>query len=273
MVDELTDRIRRNLEGLRARIAAAAARAGRDPAAVALLPVTKMQGASETAALLECGVSENAENREMDALRKAGEMGAAAGRFRWQLVGHLQTNKVRKALELFSGMHSLDSARLAEALEKELAKPQMNTDEHRYEQPKARDSGPVVQDGTAALAVNQEPGTGNPEPSFPVFVEVNTSGDAAKTGAAEADVRAIFGKLRECPHLVPAGLMTMGPLSGGPEAARPCFRRLGELLATLRAEGLAPASCQGLSMGMTGDFEVAVEEGATVVRLGTAVFE
>ena len=79
-------------------------------------------------------------------------------------------------------------------------------------------------------------------------------------------------KLKVCPHLVPAGLMTMGPLSGGPEAARPCFRRLRELLAALRAEGLAPETCTGLSMGMTGDFEVAVEEGATVVRIGTAFF-
>jgi hypothetical protein len=105
-----------------------------------------------------------------------------------------------------------------------------------------------------------------------VYIEVNTSGDAAKTGASEDEVRAIFEKLKTCPHLTPVGLMTMGPLSGGPEAARPCFRRLRELLAALRAEELAPESCAGLSMGMTGDFEAAVEEGATVVRIGTAVF-
>ena len=235
------ERIRANLAGIRARIAAAAARAGRDPASVKLLVVTKMVGPEETAALLDCGVAEIGENRVQDALAKAGALGETAARFNWQLLGHLQTNKVKKALGLFSGMHSLDSVRLAEALEKEFA--------------------------------HQPPPAFRPPPmAFPVYIEVNTSGDASKTGASEAEVRAIFGRLRECPHLRPTGLMTMGPLEGGPEAARPCFRRLRELLATLRAEGLAPESCTGLSMGMTGDFEAAVEEGATVVRIGTAVF-
>jgi hypothetical protein len=180
-------------------------------------------------------VAEIGENRVQDALGKAEALGETAARFNWQLLGHLQTNKVKKALGLFSGMHSLDSVRLAEALEKEMA---------------AR----------------------RPDDRFTAYVEANTSGDAAKTGAEEPEVRAIFERLKTCPHLAPAGLMTMGPLEGGPEAARPCFRRLRELLATLRAEGLAPESCTGLSMGMTGDFEAAVEEGATVVRIGTAVF-
>jgi pyridoxal phosphate enzyme (YggS family) len=234
-LSEIADRIRRNLEGLRGRIAAAAGRAGRDPGEVALLPITKMQDAETTAALLEAGGTEIGENRVQDALKKAAAMGEAAGRFSWQLVGHLQTNKVRKALELFSGLHSLDSVRLAAALEREMAARQA-------------------------------------ERTLPVYVEINTTGESAKTGAAESEAREILAKLADCPHLVPLGLMTMGPLSPDPEDARPSFRRLGELLAGLRDSGAVPEGCRGLSMGMSGDFEVAVEEGATVVRVGTAVF-
>lgn len=230
-----SERIGRNLAGIRARIDAAAARAGRRPEDVKLLVVSKSVGPEETAALIDCGVTEIGENRVQDAQAKADAMGEAAGRLRWQLLGHLQTNKVRKALRLFSGMHSLDSVRLAEELERHMASSRAGE-------------------------------------KFDVFVEVNTSGDASKTGAGEAELRAIFEKLKSCPHLRPVGLMTMGPLEGGPEAARPCFRRLRETLAALAAEGLAPEGCTGLSMGMTGDFEVAVEEGATVVRIGTAVF-
>jgi PLP dependent protein len=255
-VSTTTERIGGNLASIKARIAAAAARAGRNPSEVELLVVTKTVGPEETAALLDCGVTMIGENRVQDALAKAETLGETAGRFRWHLLGHLQTNKAKKALGLFSAMHSLDSVRLAEALEKELSKPQMHADSRRSD----------------SSVVNQEPGTRNQEQPFSVFVEVNTSGDASKTGASEAEVRAILEKLKACPHLRPAGLMTMGPLEGGPEAARPCFRRLRELLAALRAEGLAPEGCTGLSMGMTGDFEVAVEEGATVVRIGTAVF-
>jgi len=260
----LIARIRANLGALRARIAAAAERARRDPAGVKLLVVTKAVGPEETAALLDCGVTEIGENRVQDALSKAEALGERAARFNWQLLGHLQTNKVKKALGLFSGMHSLDSVRLAEALEKEMAL-----------RAGVQGSGFRVQEHGGAVPSATPPSrTPNPEPRtrFSVFVEVNTSGDAAKTGAQEPEVRAIFEKLKTCPHLLPAGLMTMGPLSGGPEAARPCFRRLRELFAALRAEGLAPDGCTGLSMGMTGDFEAAVEEGATVVRIGTAVF-
>ncbi|HOX07872.1 MAG TPA: YggS family pyridoxal phosphate-dependent enzyme [Planctomycetota bacterium] len=239
------ERIGRNLAAIGARIAAAAVRAGRDPAGVELLVVTKTVDAETTAALLDCGITAIGENRVQDALAKAEALGDVAGRFRWHLLGHLQTNKAKKALGLFGAMHSLDSVRLAEALEKELSRA-----------------------ASSSLA------TRDPQPAraFPVFVEVNTSGDASKTGASKAEVRAIFEKLKSCPHLQPAGLMTMGPLDGGPEAARPCFRQLREMLGALRAEGLAPEGCTGLSMGMTGDFEVAVEEGATIVRIGTAVF-
>ena len=254
-------RIRANLAALRERIDRAAERVKRDPAGVELLVVTKMVDAETTAALLDCGVTAIGENRVQDALTKAEALGETAGRFQWHLLGHLQSNKVRKALGLFGAMHSLDSVRLAEALEKELARGMVPS------------SGFLVPgSGNDGFAANPELGTRNQELPFTVFVEVNASGDASKTGASEAEVRAIFEKLKACPHLQPAGLMTMGPLEGGPEAARPCFRRLGELLAALRAEGLAPEGCTGLSMGMTGDFEAAVEEGATVVRIGTAVF-
>jgi uncharacterized pyridoxal phosphate-containing UPF0001 family protein len=279
----LTDRIAANLAGLRERIARASDKAGRDPAGVKLLVVTKMVGPEETKALLDCGVTEIGENRVVDALAKAEALGPdVAARFDWQLLGHLQTNKAKKALGLFGGMHSLDSVRLAQALEKELARvePPMNADERRCNNGNNNSGSPQMNTdehgfGNSAPSPLPSPaGRGSEgEGSFSVFVEVNTSGDTSKTGASEAEVRAIFEALKSCPHVRPAGLMTMGPLEGGPEAARPCFRRLRELLAALRAEGLAPESCAGLSMGMTGDFEVAVEEGATVVRIGTAVFE
>jgi PLP dependent protein len=234
-VKQLLERIAKNIAALRARIDAAAERSRRSPDAVSLLPITKMQNAETTSALLEAGVTTIGENRVVDAIRKAEAMGDAAGRFSWQLVGHLQTNKVRKALTLFDGLHSLNSVRLAEALQKEMA---------------ARHA----------------------ERRLPVYIEVNTSDEEAKTGAAESEAREVLIALKDCPQLVPVGLMTMGPLSPNAEDARPCFRRLRELLAELRAADLAPADCSGLSMGMSGDFEVAVEEGATVVRVGTAVF-
>lgn len=234
-MSELVERVSANLAGLREKIARAAERAGRDPAEVSLLPITKMQDAETTAALIEAGATEIGENRVIDAVRKAEAMGEAAGKLSWQLVGHLQTNKVRKALTLFAGMHSLDSVRLAAALEKEMAER-------------------------------------HAEKTFPVYVEVNTSGEGAKTGAAETECRDILSKLAECPHVTPVGLMTMGPLDPDAEKARPCFRRLREFLAELREAGLAPDGCTGLSMGMSGDFEVAVEEGSTAVRVGTAVF-
>ncbi len=234
-MNELVERVKANLAGLRERLARAAERAGRNPDEIRLLPITKMVGPEETSALIEAGVTEIGENRVVDALRKAEAMGPAAGRLSWQMVGHLQTNKVRRALTLFGGMHSLDSARLAAALEKEMA------ERHAEER-------------------------------LAVYVEVNTSGEAAKTGAAESATRDIFSKLAECPHVVPVGLMTMGPLDPDAEKARPCFQRLKGLLGGLREAGLAPSACTGLSMGMSGDFEVAVEEGSTVVRVGTAVF-
>jgi uncharacterized pyridoxal phosphate-containing UPF0001 family protein len=199
----MAGRIRANLAGIGARIAAAAERAGRSPESVQLLVVTKMVGPEETAALLDCGFTTIGENRVQDALTKAEALGESAGRFQWHLLGHLQSNKVRKALGLFGAMHSLDSARLTEALEKELAKPPMNADERR----------------SASLAANQEPGTRNQEPPFPVYVEVNASGDASKTGASEAEVRAIFEKLKSCPHLAAARSRAdrrpRGPASGG----------------------------------------------------------
>lgn len=232
----------------------AAERVGRDPDGIALLPVTKMQDAATTAATLEAGITEIAENRVVDAVRKAEQMGDAAGRLDWQLIGHLQTNKVRKALHLFSGMHSLDSVRLAEALQKELARRAGDRDQDR----RSGGSGSPV------------PDPGRP---FRVYVEVNTSAESAKTGAGESEAREVFAALKDCPRLLPVGLMTMGPLDPDPETARPCFRRLRELLAELREGGLAPESCTGLSMGMSADFEVAVEEGSTVLRIGTAVFE
>jgi hypothetical protein len=223
-----------NVREVRSRIARAAERAGRDPQSVRLIAVSKSVGAEETAFLRALNITDLGENRVQSAALKTAELGSSAGEFVWHLIGHLQTNKIRRALDLFSTIHSLNSVRLALALEKELQS--------------------------------------RPGKLLPAYVEVNLSGEAAKSGAYERDLPDIFRALRDCPHLTPVGLMTMGPRTGGEAASRACFRRLRELREQLHASGLAPETCTRLSMGMSDDYEAAVEEGSDVVRVGRSLF-
>lgn len=221
------ERIAANVARVRERAAAAALRAGRDPAAVTLVAVTKTVGAGVFPALLAAGVRDVGENRALAAVEKAA--GAPQG-LRWHLIGHLQTNKARKAASLFDVIHSVDSGRLASVLDAELERAGRTMD---------------------------------------AFVEVN-SGEEQKGGLRAGELGAFWESVRNLKRLRWAGLMTMAPMLEDPEAARPHFRRLRELRDEWRGrvEGLA-----GLSMGMSGDFEVAVEEGATHVRVGRALFE
>ena len=221
-------RLHERLTAVRSRIAAAASRAGRDPGAVRIVAVTKghpLPTAMEAAAadLLDLG-----ENRVQEALGKMDAWPQTA--VRWHLIGHLQRNKVRLAVGRFALIHSLDSERLADALEEEGA------------------GRGLVQD---------------------VLVEVNVAGEAQKAGCPPAEVAALVEYVAGLPHLTVRGLMTMAPLTDDVGAQRRVFARLFALREELVGQGFRLPE---LSMGMTNDFEAAVEEGATMVRLGTALF-
>lgn len=211
-----------NLARVQARIAMAAARAGRNPADVTLIAVTKTFDAATVAAAIAAGVRDIGENRVQEAEAKQAALVAVSPRPVWHLIGHLQTNKVRTALRTFDILHSVDSLRLAEAINRGAAAP------------------------------------------VPVLLEVNVGGEASKFGFIPEETAAAVEQVRRLANLDLRGLMTVAPAADDPQEVRPVFRRLRELR---DAAGLAE-----LSMGMTHDFEVAVEEGATMVRVGRAIF-
>ena len=226
------DTIGRNLERIRTRIAAAAARAGRRAEEVTLVAVTKSVSAQEVRVLHDLGVRDFGENRVQELQRKQEVLPGLPAR--WHLIGHLQTNKVRKVVGAVEMLHSLDSIRLAEALEREAA--------------------------TRALVL-------------PCLVEVNVSGEESKGGLPPDWLDPLLDAAAGMPHLRIAGLMTMAPLSDDPGASRPVFRRLREIRDAASSRRAGNAALTHLSMGMTRDFEVAIEEGADLVRIGTALFE
>ncbi len=210
-----------NLAAVRARIAAAARRAGRDPASVRLIAVAKTKSAALVQAAIAAGVTDIGENYVQEAVAKRAAV--VDGGARWHLIGHLQRNKAAKAVEAFDCIQTLDSAPLGAALARHAA---------------AR--------GRALR----------------VLVEVRLGGEATKSGVEPAALPALLDAVRD-PHLVIDGLMTVPP-PGTPERVRPYFRELRALAAR--------AGLRELSMGMTDDFEVAIEEGATMVRIGRAIF-
>lgn len=236
-----------NLDRVRARIEAAALRARRDPKDILLVAVTKYADAQFVKILYDLGVRDFGESTVQGLASKVAALGRLEGA-RWHLVGHLQRNKVAKALQLARSVHSLDSERLLDEI--------------------------VSQAARRGLAL--------PE----LWVEVNVSREPQKTGLAPEELRSLLDAARRklppleggplgpapAPPARIAGLMTLAPYAEDPEAARPHFRKLRELRDACVAEGLLPAGA-GLSMGMSGDFEVAVEEGATAVRVGSALFE
>lgn len=223
------NRLRENLEEVMERIAGACARAGRKEDEVMLVAVTKTVGAELVRKLYELGIREIGENRVQEALRKAEFVGELEG-VRWHMVGHLQRNKVRHALRLFSLIHSVDSTRLIEALQKEAEKRELH---------------------------------------LPVLVEVNVSGEQSKFGIAPEALDEVLNSISSSENLKLRGLMTMAPLVDDPEKTRPIFSTLRKLRNKYAEKGY---DLPELSMGMTQDFEVAVEEGATMVRIGTALF-
>ena len=217
------------LDEVKARIAAACGRSGRNPDDVEVIAVTKTHGEDVVREAWEAGLRIVGENKVQEA---AWKKPASVSGPQWHLIGHLQSNKVRHALELFDFIHSVDSVKLADRIN-------------------------FIADEIGA--------------SPHVLLEVNVSGERSKSGMRPEDVKpALEHIMAECPRITVEGLMTMAPFSDNPEDARPYFRSLREL-----RDGLQDALGIGLprlSMGMSGDYEVAVEEGATWVRLGTVLF-
>jgi hypothetical protein len=243
------ERLQQNLSDVQARIRAACARAARDPATVRLVAVTKYADVGVIRHLLELGVRDLGESRVQQLVERAAVVGPAAagadatlGRAdaatpsagpRWHMVGSLQRNKVKPLLNHARIVHSLDSLRLAEAIE----------------------------DHAARLGCTVD-----------ALVEVNVAGEATKHGATPDRVESLLDSLGGLAHVRVRGLMTMAPLADDPERVRPLFARLRELREELRCRGRAAPACEHLSMGMSQDYEVAVEEGATLVRIGSALW-
>ncbi|MGQ9589327.1 MAG: YggS family pyridoxal phosphate-dependent enzyme [Planctomycetota bacterium] len=241
------DRLGRNLGRVRARIEAAALRARRDPRDILLVAVTKYVDARIVKILYDLGHRDFGESTVQGLASKAAALGRLDGA-RWHLVGHLQRNKVAKALQLAESIHSLDSERLldeivSQAARRGLALPELWVEVNVSREPQKTGLDPEALRALLAAARRKLPpradGTPGPEPASPASV---------------------------------AGLMTLAPYAEDPEAARPHFRKLRELRDACASEDLLPPGA-GLSMGMSGDFEVAVEEGATAVRVGSAIFE
>ena len=217
-----------NLQSVHNRIEAACARVERDPASVTLIAVTKSQPPEVVTEAAQLGLTIFGENKVQEAKTKIPQ---CSGRLRWHMIGHLQTNKARDAVELFEMIQSVDSLRLAQELST------------RAEQ--------------AAKTV-------------PILLEVNVAGEASKFGYRPEILKAELEQLNALPRLELQGLMSIPPWAAEPDKVRPMFRQVCDLKKECEQRLGAPLA--HLSMGMTGDFEVAIEEGATMVRIGTALF-
>ena len=223
--------LRARLADVRARIARAADRAGRDPASIRLVAVSKTFPAEYVRGAADAGQIEFGENKVQEALAKMDQ--TADLPLRWHLVGHVQSNKAKKAGARFDVVHSIDDAAVVGRLDE------------------------------AAAAAGRR---------LEVLVQVDLAGEATKYGAREDELLAIFDAARAARALRVSGLMLLPPAVEDAEQARPFFRRLRDVRDRLRDHGVEPALLFELSMGMTHDFEVAIEEGATIVRIGTAIF-
>jgi hypothetical protein len=221
------------LSRIRERMEEACRRAGRPPRAVTLVAVSKTRGVEEVVSAVAAGVSDLGENKVQEAEDKIPAVAsriASEPRPRWHLVGHLQKNKVKKAVALFDRIHSIDSVELGRKVDRA-----------------AEEAGKVQ----------------------PVLVQVDLASEPTKFGLPERDLIPALEGLASLPRLSVDGLMALPPFLPDPEAVRPYFRRLRALGAEVHGRGLAGAE---LSMGMSHDFEVAIEEGATFIRVGTSLF-
>lgn len=240
-------RLRDNVARVRRHIADACRRVGRAPAGVRLVGVTKYAPLEVLRELPAAGIVDLGESHVQQLVARAQACGpaqfdwpdadgdeAAAPLPRWHMIGHVQRNKVKMLLPHARILHSLDSDRLATALAQHAQQLGVSVD---------------------------------------AFIEINVPGEATKTGVAPDDAAPLAEAVARCPHIRLRGLMTMAPYDLNPEASRPHFARLRELLVKLRHQGLVGPDCVHLSMGMSQDYVVAAEEGATFVRVGAALFE
>jgi PLP dependent protein len=231
-IDGPQDQLAIRLADIHARIAAAAKSSGRDAGEVKLIAISKTHPASVIKRVIEFGALDIGENRVQEAEGKIAELGRDAAR--WHLVGHLQANKARRAVNLFDVIHSLDSFELAGRLDR-----------------LCRDEG---------------------RENLAVLVQVDLGHEETKSGIDESELAHLVERLGPLDRLELTGLMTLPPFFDDPEQSRPFFRRLRKLRDELAARGAFGSREGELSMGMTNDFEVAIEEGATMVRVGTAIF-
>ncbi len=219
-----------NLKIVQERIAAAAKRAGRDPATVKLVVVTKTVDVERIREAAADGAVILGENRVQEAKEKIEKLGPIAS---WHLIGRLQSNKAKYAVKLFDLIHSVDSIELAKEIDRQAAK-----------------IGKVQN----------------------VLIEVSIAGEEQKAGVMIDETAALIRDAANLKNISIKGLMTIPPFLDNPDAVRPYFRKLRELTASIARENIPGVSMQELSMGMSGDFEAAIEEGATMVRVGTAIF-
>jgi len=235
-----------NLKRVRERLRAACERSGRRPEDVQLVAVTKTVEVDVIRAAVESGLHDLGENRVQELTKRAGmvrehlsrrramDPGTAPPDPRWHMVGHLQRNKVRLLLPWADVIHSLDSLRLAEAISRE------------------------------AVRIGK---------TIPLLTEVSVVGERTKFGIAVGATSHFAEHIATLPGIKIVGLMAMAPLVDDPEKSRPHFRRLREVFEDMRSDGVVGPEFRELSMGMSNDFEVAIEEGATMIRLGRALFE
>lgn len=223
--------VRARLANVRERIARAAARAGRDPSHIRLIAVSKTFGADAIRAVAVDGQIDFGENKLQEVQQKRQSLIDLP--LRWHFVGHLQSNKARRAAAEFDVIHSIDSVALLQRLDE------------------------------AATATNRR---------IDLLVQVDLAGEPTKHGAREGELEAIFEAAQRASMATVIGLMLLPPAVDDPEAARPWFRRLRALRETLLHQGVPVNMLKEISMGMSHDYEIAIEEGATFVRVGTAIF-
>jgi pyridoxal phosphate enzyme (YggS family) len=231
---EKLNSIANNLFSINERIARAAERSNRTPDSIELVAVTKGRSVPEIHTALAAGVTNIGENRVQEAQQKYAAVNSVDKTCRWHLIGHLQRNKVKAALDMFSLIHSVDSLRLLAEI--------------------ARRS--------EAQALRIE-----------VLIQVNTTRETSKYGLDSEDLLAFMADAQAYPTANIVGLMTMGQFSPSPDANRPAFALLRSLAEKVEAEQFPGVTMQYLSMGMTNDFQVAIEEGANLVRIGRAIFD
>jgi PLP dependent protein len=222
-----------NLRAVQQRIEAACARAGREPGSVTLVAVTKTQPPEVVCTAAALGLSLFGESKVQEAGEKIPAINALHGKIKWHFIGHLQTNKASKAVKLFSCIQSIDSLRLAEKV--------------------------------SSLAAAGKP--------IEALLEIKVSDEDSKSGILPGEAGALIEGIKKLPGIKVTGLMTMAPYSDNPESARPYFKKAKSLFDELKRT--APGgnvTMETLSMGMSGDYIVAIEEGATMVRIGSAIF-